>query len=95
MGHFCLFLFISLDKNSTNLNINNKSVDGVLGTQTWGSRMVGARESIELWWPPTHFISYQDKKVDVQILCIVQNAVVGMIKDVIGMSQHFLIGLIC
>ena len=56
MGHFCVFLFISLDKNSTNLNINNKSVDGVLGTQTWGSRMVGADKSTELWRLPNSSI---------------------------------------
>ena len=29
-----------------------KSVDGVLGIQTWGCRMVGADETMELWWPP-------------------------------------------
>ena len=27
----------------------DKSVDGVLGTQTWGDRMVGENESTELW----------------------------------------------
>ena len=32
--------------------LNNKSVDGVLGTQTRGGNMVGADESIELWWHP-------------------------------------------
>ena len=50
-GLFCLFLFFSHDKYSTN-NINEKSVDGVLGTRTRGSRMVGADESTELWWHP-------------------------------------------
>ena len=49
---FCLFSFVSHDKYSTNLSINDKSVDGVLGTQTWGGRMVGADESTELWRPP-------------------------------------------
>ena len=48
-----LYLFIfSHDKYSTNLTINDKSVDGVVGTRTWGGRMVGADEITELWWPP-------------------------------------------
>ena len=29
-----------------------KSVVGVLGIQTQGSRMVGEDETMELWWPP-------------------------------------------
>ena len=45
---FCLFSFFSHDKYSTNLTINDKSVHGVLGTQTGSSRMVGAGESAEL-----------------------------------------------
>ena len=28
---------------------NDKSIDGVLGTRTWGSRLVGTDESTELW----------------------------------------------
>ena len=28
---------------------NEKSVDGVLGIQTWGHSMVGADETTELW----------------------------------------------
>ena len=51
-GLFCLFSFFSRDKYSTNLTINYKSIDGVLGTQTRGSRMVGADESTELWRRP-------------------------------------------
>ena len=50
-----LFLFISFfshDKYSTNLTINDKSIDGVLGTRTRGGRMVGADESTELWRHP-------------------------------------------
>ena len=50
---FCLFSFFSHDKYSTN-TINEKSIDGVLGTWTQGGRMVGADESTELWrhpWP--------------------------------------------
>ena len=33
------------DKFSTNLTTSDKSVDGVLGTRTWGSRMEGTDES--------------------------------------------------
>ena len=40
------------DKYSTNLTLDEKSVDGVLGTQTRGSRMVGAVKSTELWQHP-------------------------------------------
>ena len=29
-----------------------KSIDGVLGIQTWGRRIVGTDETTELWWPP-------------------------------------------
>ena len=29
-----------------------KSIEGVLGIQTWGRRMVGADETTKLWWPP-------------------------------------------
>ena len=49
-----LFLFIfvlSYDKYSTK-TINDKSVDGVLGTQTQGGRNVGADEYTKLWWHP-------------------------------------------
>ena len=48
---FCLFSFFSNDKYSTN-TINEKSVDGVLGTRTRGGGMVGADESTELWRHP-------------------------------------------
>ena len=40
------------DKFSTNLTTSDKSVDGVLGTRTWGSRMEGTDESFELRWRP-------------------------------------------
>ena len=46
---FCLFSFISPYKWSTNLTINEKSIDGVLGTRIWGYSMVGVGKSIELW----------------------------------------------
>ena len=50
---FCLFSFFSHDKYSTNI-INEKRVDGVLGTPTQDGMRVGADESTELWWhPPT------------------------------------------
>ena len=36
----------------------NKSIDVVLGTQTWGGRMEGAEESSEPWWHPiSHWYS--------------------------------------
>ena len=37
---------------STSLTINDKSLDGVLGIRTWGGRIVGSDESIELWRHP-------------------------------------------
>ena len=58
-AYFCYFLFFSHDKYSTN-TINDKSIDGVLGTRTQGSRMVGAVESTELWRQPNSF-SLQSK----------------------------------
>ena len=45
---FVYFPSFSHDTYSTNLTINDKSVDGVLGTRTRGSRMVGADKSTEL-----------------------------------------------
>ena len=45
---FCLFSFFSHDKYST-ITINEKSIDGLLGTRTWGGRMVGADKYTELW----------------------------------------------
>ena len=51
-----LFIFVLfshlMDKYSTNLTVNDKSVDGVLGSQTQGSTMGGADESTELWRHP-------------------------------------------
>ena len=49
MGQTQPFLFIFVIF-STNLTINYKSVDGVLGTQAQGGRMVGVEKSTELWW---------------------------------------------
>ena len=45
---FCFFLLFSHAKYWTN-TINEKSKDGVLGTQTRGGKMVGADKSTELW----------------------------------------------
>ena len=46
--YFCSFSQHK-DKYSTNLTINDKSIDGVLGSRTWGSMMEGTDESTELW----------------------------------------------
>ena len=50
---FCLFSLFSHNKYSTNLTINDKSIDNVLGNRTQGGRMVGADKSTELWRHPT------------------------------------------
>ena len=42
---FCLFSFFLQLKHSTNLTKNEKSVDGLIGTRTRGSRMEGADEN--------------------------------------------------
>ena len=44
-----LFLFILFFSQCTNLTINDNSIDGLLGSRTWGGRMEGADESTELW----------------------------------------------
>ena len=51
------FLFFSHIAR-TNLTIIEKSIDGMLGSQTWGGRMEGADESNELWWHPMPHYSY-------------------------------------
>ena len=49
---FVYFRSFSHDKYSTN-TINDRSIDGVLGTRTRGSMVVGADKSTELWrYPP-------------------------------------------
>ena len=48
--------FRSFHKYSTNLTINYKSIDGVLGTWTRGSRMVDADESTELLRHPPFYL---------------------------------------
>ena len=61
-----IFILFShhMDKYSTNLTINEKSIDGMLGSQTQGSRMEGADESTELWQHPfvSKFVTKNFKK---------------------------------
>ena len=45
-------IFLQCIQNSTNLTINEKIIDGMLGTRILGSMMVGEDESTELWWHP-------------------------------------------
>ena len=48
-----LFRLFSSPPHITNpLQIEKSVVDGMLGIQTRGRRMVGADETMELWWPP-------------------------------------------
>ena len=60
-----VFLFIFIlssrhkDKYTTNLTINDKSIDGVLGNQTWGGRMESRDESTELWWHPKRKVVFR------------------------------------
>ena len=50
--HFCLFTSFSQYNDNIVQNLTIKRVDGLLGTRTRGSRMVGADESTELWRHP-------------------------------------------
>ena len=54
---FCLFSSLSHEKYCIQ-TINDRSVDGVLGTRTRGGRMVGADESTEIWRHPTDLFVY-------------------------------------
>ena len=47
--YFCSFSQRK-DKYCTNFTLNDKSIDGLLGSRTQGSMMEGADESTELWW---------------------------------------------
>ena len=47
--YFCSFLI------TISIIQIEKSIDGVLGIQTWGCSMVGAVETTEQWRPPTIF----------------------------------------
>ena len=44
---FVYFSLFSRDKHSSNLTINDKSIDGVLGTRTQGGGLIGADKSTE------------------------------------------------
>ena len=46
---FIYFRFFSNDKYSTNLALNDKNIDCVLGTRYRGGRIMCADESTELW----------------------------------------------
>ena len=46
------------DKYSTNFTINDKSIDGVLGSWTRGGMMEGVDESTELWRHPYSIQDY-------------------------------------
>ena len=58
---FIFFLF-ACQILSTNLTINDKSIYGVLGSWTWGGRVVGTDESTELWRHPK--VCYTNSEVD-------------------------------
>ena len=60
---FVYFLFLSHDKYSTNLTLNDKSIDNMLGTRTQGGSMVGTDKSTELWRHPHALIKFLDKKI--------------------------------
>ena len=47
---FCVY-FCSF--HMTNITMNDKSINGMLGTQTQGSCMVSVDKFTELWWPPS------------------------------------------
>ena len=47
-----LFVYFCPFFNTTSIIQIEKSVDGVLGIRTRGCRIVGARETMELWRPP-------------------------------------------
>ena len=56
---FC-FIFVLIHNSktnySTNLTINDKSLDGVLGTRTWCGSMEGANKSTQLWQHPKNVL---------------------------------------
>ena len=86
MGHtrpLCVcFLFFSHDKFSPNLTINDKSIDGELGTQTLVGRMVGADESTA----PLHPTQREESSLNV-IFCL--NFVLISIGPVKGSRTHY------
>ena len=46
------FIFVLFHNTRTNFTLNDKSIDGVLGSRTRGGMMEGADESTELWRHP-------------------------------------------
>ena len=59
--YFRSFRNAKTNRCSTNLTLNDKSVDGVLGTSTWGGRMEGADESTELWRHPAQSYTFHER----------------------------------
>ena len=55
------------------INLLEKSIDGVLGIQTRGRRMIGANENTELWRPPSRFSLYKAKYLQLPTLLIAKN----------------------
>ena len=49
---FSLFVYFHSFLITISIIQIEKSIDGVLGIETWGCRMVGADETTELWRPP-------------------------------------------
>ena len=47
-----LFVYFRYFLDTISIIQIEKSIDGVLGIQSWGRRMVGADETTELWRPP-------------------------------------------
>ena len=58
--HFVYFSSFHMTNIAQILTMHEKSVVGVLGTQTWGSWMVGADECTELWQHPKFDHYYWD-----------------------------------
>ena len=46
------FYFCPCLKTMTNLTLNGRSIDGVIGIRTWDRRMAGEDESSKLWRAP-------------------------------------------
>ena len=76
---FCLFSFFLQDKYSTNLTLIDITIDGVLGIQTWGRRIVGADKTTELWRPPFLTTFYY---------CITLNQSLDLVSPIVAYSNH-------
>ena len=46
------FFYFCRLKTMTNLTLNGRSIDGVIGIRTWDRRMAGEDESSKLWRAP-------------------------------------------